>query len=163
MNQFKILARILKIQKILVYYHLDDLIEDIPVLKPLQWFFYLSPKRWLRNKSEQSKAERIRKALETLGPLYVKFGQSLSTRPDLLPPDIAEELAKLQDNVPAFPPEQAQLEIKNAFDQPAEKVFKSFDAKAFASASVAQAHLAQLHTGEEVVVKILRPGILDCH
>jgi len=160
MNQFKILARILKIQKILVYYHLDDLIEDIPVLKPLQWFFYLSPKRWLRNKSKESKAERIRKALETLGPLYVKFGQSLSTRPDLLPPDIAEELAKLQDNVPAFPPEQAQLEIENAFDQPAEKIFKSFDAKAFASASVAQAHLAQLHTGEEVVVKILRPGIL---
>ena len=160
MNQFKILARILKIQKILVYYHLDDLIEDIPVLKPLQWFFYLSPKKWLRNKSEKSKAERIRKALETLGPLYVKFGQSLSTRPDLLPPDIAEELAKLQDNVPAFPPEQAQLEIENAFDQPAEKIFKSFDATAFASASVAQAHLAQLHTGEEVVVKILRPGIL---
>ena len=160
MNQFKILARILKIQKILVYYHLDDLIEDIPVLKPLQWFFYLSPKRWLRNKSKESKAERIRKAIETLGPLYVKFGQSLSTRPDLLPPDIAEELAKLQDNVPAFPPEQAQLEIINAFDQPAEKVFKSFDATAFASASVAQAHLAQLHTGEEVVVKILRPGIL---
>ena len=160
MNQFKILARILKIQKILVYYHLDDLIEDIPVLKPLQWFFYLSPKRWLREKSKESKAERIRKALETLGPLYVKFGQSLSTRPDLLPPDIAEELAKLQDNVPAFPPEQAQLEIENAFDQPAEKIFKSFDAKAFASASVAQAHLAQLHTGEEVVVKILRPGIL---
>ena len=160
MNQFKILTRILKIQKILVYYHLDDLIEDIPVLKPLQWFFYLSPKRWLRKKSKESKAERIRKALETLGPLYVKFGQSLSTRPDLLPPDIAEELAKLQDNVPAFPPEQAQLEIENAFDQPAEKIFKSFDAKAFASASVAQAHLAQLHTGEEVVVKILRPGIL---
>ncbi|MBM23236.1 MAG: 2-polyprenylphenol 6-hydroxylase [Gammaproteobacteria bacterium] len=160
MNQFKILARILKIQKILVYYHLDDLIEDIPVLKPLQWFFYLSPKRWLRNKSKESKAERIRKALETLGPLYVKFGQSLSTRPDLLPPDIAEELAKLQDNVPAFPPEQAQLEIENAFDEPADKIFKSFDATAFASASVAQAHLAQLHTGEEVVVKILRPGIL---
>ena len=161
MNQFKILARILKIQKILVYYHLDDLIKDIPFLKPLQWFFYLSPKRWLRNKSKESKAERIRKALETLGPLYVKFGQSLSTRPDLLPPDIAEELAKLQDNVPAFPPEQAQLEIENAFDQPAEKIFKSFDATAFASASVAQAHLAQLHTGEEVVVKILRPRILD--
>ena len=160
MNQFKIVARILKIQKILVFYHLDDLIEDIPVLKPLQWFFYLSPKRWLRKKSEESKAERIRKALETLGPLYVKFGQSLSTRPDLLPPDIAEELAKLQDNVPAFSPEQAQQEIENAFYQPAEKVFKSFDPKAFASASVAQAHLAQLHTGEEVVVKILRPGIL---
>jgi len=160
MNQFKIVARILKIQKILVFYHLDDLIEDIPVLKPLQWFFYLSPKRWLRKKSEESKAERIRKALETLGPLYVKFGQSLSTRPDLLPPDIAEELAKLQDNVPAFSPEQAQQEIENAFYQPAEKVFKSFEPKAFASASVAQAHLAQLHTGEEVVVKILRPGIL---
>jgi ubiquinone biosynthesis protein len=160
MNQFKIVARILKIQKILVFYHLDDLIEDIPVLKPLQWFFYLSPKRWLRNKNKESKAERIRKALETLGPLYVKFGQSLSTRPDLLPPDIAEELAKLQDNVPAFPPEQAQQEIENAFHQPAEKVFKSFDPKAFASASVAQVHLAQLHTGEEVVVKILRPGIL---
>ena len=112
MNQFKILARILKIQKILVYYHLDDLIEDIPVLKPLQWFFYLSPKRWLRNKSKESKAERIRKAIEM------------------------------------------------AFDQPAEQVFKSFEADAFASASIAQAHLAQLHTGEEVVVKILRPGIM---
>ena len=161
MNQFKIVARILKIQKILVFYHLDDLIEDIPFLKPLQWFFYFSPKRWLRNKSKEPQGERIRKALETLGPLYVKFGQSLSTRPDLLPPDIAEELAKLQDNVPPFPAEQAKKEIENAFHQPAEKVFQSFNAQAFASASVAQAHLAQLHTGEEVVVKILRPGILD--
>ena len=160
MNQFKIVARILKIQKILVYYHLDDLIEDIPILKPLQWFFYLSPKRWLRNKSKGSQAERIRQALETLGPLYVKFGQSLSTRPDLLPADIAKELAKLQDNVPAFPAEQAKQAIEMAFDQPAEQVFKSFEADAFASASVAQAHLAQLHTGEEVVVKILRPGIM---
>jgi predicted unusual protein kinase regulating ubiquinone biosynthesis (AarF/ABC1/UbiB family) len=79
MNQFKIVARVLKIQKILVYYHLDDLIEDIPILRPLQWFFYLSPKRWLRNKSKESQAERIRQALETLGPLYVKFGQTLST------------------------------------------------------------------------------------
>ena len=159
MNQFKILARILKIQKILVYYHLDDLIEDIPVLKPLQWFFYLSPKRWLRNKSKESKAERIRKALETLGPLYIKFGQSLSTRPDLLPPDVAEELARLQDHVPACRAEKVKMEIENAFGKPAEKIFKCFDATAFASASVTQAHLAQLHTGEEVVVKILRPGI----
>ena len=161
MQQFKILARLIHIHKILVNYRLDDLIRDIPYLKPLQWLFYFSPKRWLSNKNQLPRAIRIRRALEKLGPLYVKFGQSLSTRPDLLPEDIANELTQLQDNVPAFSSEAAEQEIETAFGRSAQEVFKSFNSDAFASASVAQAHLAELQSGEEVVVKILRPGILD--
>jgi len=100
-------------------------------------------------------------ALEDLGPLYVKFGQSLSTRPDLLPEDLASELSKLQDEVPAFSGELAEQEIHQAFGKRAEDVFSDFDKEAFASASIAQAHLATLKSGEEVVVKILRPHIWE--
>ena len=150
MQQFKILVRLIHIHKILVDYRLDDLIRGIPYLKPLQWLLYFSPKRWLSKKNQLPRAIRIRRALEELGPLYVKFGQSLSTRPDLLPEDIANELAKLQDNVPPFSSEEADQEIETAFGRSAQEVFKSFNSVAFASASVAQAHLAELQSGEEV-------------
>ena len=110
------------------------------------------------------RAVRLRHALEELGPIFVKFGQMLSTRRDLLPPDIADELAKLQDQVPPFPSELAAAEIERAFGRPLAQVYESFDAKPIASASVAQVHFAKLPPGEcggtEVAVKILRPGIL---
>ena len=112
----------------------------------------------------QPEAVRLRLALEALGPIFVKFGQVLSTRRDLLPPDIADELAKLQDQVPPFPADEALAEIRKAYGKPAAEVFAEFDPVPVASASVAQVHLARLFDGREVAVKILRPnmrGVID--
>ena len=109
------------------------------------------------------RAVRLRQALEALGPIFVKFGQVLSTRRDLLPEDIAEELAKLQDQVPPFPAAEARAEIERAFACPIEAVFTDFQTEPVASASVAQVHFAVLrdgpHAGTAVALKILRPGI----
>jgi ubiquinone biosynthesis protein len=106
------------------------------------------------------RAVRLRRALETLGPIFVKFGQVLSTRRDLLPADLADELAKLQDQVPSFPGELAVAEVERAFGKPIAEIFEQFDPKPVASASVAQVHLAVLPGGVEAAVKILRPGML---
>jgi ubiquinone biosynthesis protein len=103
---------------------------------------------------------RLRRALETLGPIFVKFGQVLSTRRDLLPADIADELAKLQDRVPPFPGELAVAEIERALGKPIAQLFRDFDTRPVASASVAQVHLALLPDGTEAAVKVLRPGML---
>jgi ubiquinone biosynthesis protein len=108
---------------------------------------------------ERPRAERLRLALEALGPIFVKFGQVLSTRRDLLPVDIADELAKLQDQVPPFPAEQAAAILERVYGRRAEQVFSQFSRDPVASASVAQVHLAALQDGTEVAVKILRPGI----
>jgi len=160
-KSLQILARLLKTHRILVRYQLDEFFVGSDLLKPLRWIFLISPSLWFRKSSSSSRGERLRLALEDLGPLYVKFGQSLSTRPDLLPEDLASELSKLQDEVPAFSGELAEQEIHQAFGKRAEDVFSDFDKEAFASASIAQAHLATLKSGEEVVVKILRPHIWE--
>src|SRR5574337_79754 len=104
---------------------------------------------------------RLRTALERLGPIFVKFGQVLSTRRDLLPLDVADELAKLQDRVPPFPGAQARRLVEQAFGRPVDEVFERFDPEPVASASIAQVHFAVLKGGREVAVKVLRPGILD--
>ncbi|PXW93506.1 2-octaprenylphenol hydroxylase [Sphaerotilus hippei] len=104
---------------------------------------------------------RLRLTFERLGPIFVKFGQVLSTRRDLIPPDIADELARLQDRVPPFPSEQAHALIERALGRPIHEVFRQFDADPVASASIAQVHFGQLHDGREVAVKVLRPGVLD--
>ena len=161
MNQLKLIQRLLKIKGVILEFHLDELLEDVPKLKYFQWFLLFSFKKWFRDDQNEPIAVRIRKAMEKLGPLYVKFGQSLSTRPDLLPDDIAMELSKLQDDVPPFEAALAELEIVNAFGKPSSELFDKFDPVAFASASIAQAHSAQLKTGEEVIVKILRPNIIE--
>jgi len=109
--------------------------------------------------ADPERAARLRRALETLGPIFVKFGQVLSTRRDLLPLDIADELAKLQDRVPPFDPALARAEIERGIGQPIDAVFSSFEREAVASASIAQVHLATLHDGSEVAVKVLRPGV----
>jgi ubiquinone biosynthesis protein len=111
-------------------------------------------------KLSEPRGVRLRRALEALGPIFVKFGQVLSTRRDLLPADLADELAKLQDQVPPFAGELAVAEIERAFGRPIAQVFESFDLKPVASASVAQVHLAVLPGGAEVAVKVLRPGML---
>jgi ubiquinone biosynthesis protein len=105
------------------------------------------------------RAVRLREALETLGPIFVKFGQVLSTRRDLLPPDVADELAKLQDQVPPFPSGQAVAEIERGLGKPVDAVFATFEREPQASASIAQVHLATLASGDEVAIKVLRPGV----
>ncbi len=148
----------LAIQRVLVKYGLDEIIKETHLLRPLRFIFYLSPTR--RNKSAPV-GERIRLALEELGPIFVKFGQALSTRRDLLPPDIADELAKLQDAVPPFPAEQAIAIIDEAYGKSVNDVFARFDKDPLAAASIAQVHTAKLKSGHEVIVKILRPGVQD--
>ncbi len=108
---------------------------------------------------QSPRGQRLREALERLGPIFVKFGQVLSTRRDLMPPDIAEELARLQDRVPPFPTEVAVATIERSFGLPLAQVFAEFDAVPVASASIAQVHFARLHDGREVAVKVLRPNM----
>lgn len=146
----------LGIQRVLVRYGLDDLIHATPLLHPLRYLFYFRP-----GKADRSVplAVRIRLALEELGPIFVKFGQAISTRRDLLPPDIADELAKLQDRVPPFPAEEAIAVLDAAYGKPVGEVFARFDREPLAAASIAQVHSAQLPDGTEVIVKLLRPGV----
>ncbi len=152
------LFRLVAIQRVLVKYSLDDIIKETHLLRPLRFLFYLAPRR--RDRTAPI-GERIRLALEELGPIFVKFGQAISTRRDLLPPDIADELAKLQDAVPPFPAEEAIAIVEAAYDKPVGEVFKRFDAAPLAAASIAQVHSAQLVSGTEVIVKVLRPGVQD--
>ena len=113
----------------------------------------------LRRRYKTPRAVRLRQALEALGPIFVKFGQVLSTRRDLLPTDIADELALLQDQVPPFPVEAVLATLQRVYGRPVDDVFLRFDRVPIASASVAQVHLAELPDGTEVAVKVLRPGI----
>jgi len=156
MPRSRTLLRLLRIQRVLVKYSLDDIIMEPHLLRPLRFLFYLAPRR---RDSSAPVGERIRLALQELGPIFVKFGQAISTRRDLLPRDIADELAKLQDAVPPFPVSQA-LEILNAaYGKDVNEVFQRFDAEPLAAASIAQVHTARLHDDTEVIVKILRPGV----
>jgi ubiquinone biosynthesis protein len=106
-----------------------------------------------------ARGQRLREALETLGPIFVKFGQVLSTRRDLLPLDLADELARLQDRVPPFASELAVAEVERSLGQPLDRLFLEFEKTPVASASIAQVHLGRLHDGTEVAVKVLRPGV----
>ncbi len=126
--------------------------------------------RWVRaavrlatvgRRLDEPRGVRLRRGLERLGPIFVKFGQVLSTRRDLLPLDIADELAKLQDRVPPFPAAQAKALVEKAYGRPIEQVFASFEPEPVASASIAQVHFAITLVGREVAVKVLRPGMLD--
>lgn len=144
-------------------YRLDLLVDADALPAPLSFFVRYSPLRLL-TAPKHSRAVRLRLTLESLGPIFVKFGQILSTRRDLLPPDIADELAKLQDQVPPFSSAVAVAIIEEALGAPVTQIFAEFDAQPMASASVAQVHPARLHSvdaapGREVVVKVLRPGI----
>ena len=157
--RLRLLLRLLAIQRVLVRHGLDDLIRSTHLLRPFRFVFYLSPWTWGQRKSKLPRAVRIREALQELGPVYVKFGQSVSTRQDVLPDDIGEELAKLQDKMPPFSAEEALAQIQAIYGQPASEIFAEFDSQALAAASIAQVHVAKLHSGEEVVVKLLRPGV----
>ena len=158
MARWRTVFRMLAIQRVLVKYGLDDIIKETHLFRPLRFLFYLAPRR---RDSSAPLGERIRLALEELGPIFVKFGQAISTRRDLLPLDIADELAKLQDAVPPFPAEQAIKIINDAYGEPVESVFERFDTEPLAAASIAQVHTAKLKAGTEVIVKVLRPGVLE--
>ncbi|UTW09570.1 ubiquinone biosynthesis regulatory protein kinase UbiB [Pseudomonas benzenivorans] len=158
----KLLAvrRLLRIQRVIIRYQLDDLLFDLPLPLWLRALRYALPWHWLpRRIATQSRGARVRLALEELGPIFIKFGQLLSTRRDLLPPDVADELAKLQDQVPPFDPAHSVALIEAQLGAKVGELFARFDAKPLASASVAQVHAAQLKSGEEVVVKVIRPGL----
>lgn len=152
------ILRLLRINYVLVRHGLDRIILSIPLFYPLRFLSYLNPWNWHRY-DKRSRGERIRSALQELGPIFVKFGQSLSTRRDLLPDDIADELALLQDRVPPFPLDDVYNIIEAEYRQPAQNIFQTFDPTPLAAASIAQVHAATLWNGQKVVVKVLRPGI----
>jgi ubiquinone biosynthesis protein len=159
--RLRVLGRLLQIQRVLVRHGLDGIILETHLFRPLRFFFYLSPATWFERQRGGSRGERIRLALEELGPIFVKFGQALSTRRDLLPPDIADELEKLQDRVPPFPGSEARAIAERAYGRPVTEVFEQFDEQPLAAASIAQVHTARLRTGEDVVVKVIRPGVRE--
>lgn len=158
MSRRRTLLRTLTIQRVLVKYGLDDVIRATHLLRPLRFLFYVFPRQ--RDRSAPL-GERIRLALEELGPIFVKFGQALSTRRDLLPRDIADELAKLQDAVPPFPAEQAIAIVEKAYGETVSSAFERFDSEPLAAASIAQVHTAKIANGAEVIVKVLRPGVKE--
>ncbi len=149
--------RLLHIQRVLIKHGLDEFLAHSRATRVAGRVLGLGVSR--SSDDDAPRGVRIRLALEELGPIFVKFGQSLSTRPDLLPRDIADELAKLQDAVPPFPGEQARELAETAYGQPLETLFARFDDEPLAAASIAQVHAAALQDGREVVVKILRPGV----
>jgi ubiquinone biosynthesis protein len=159
--RWRVLARLIQIQRVLLKHGLDDLVRATHLYRPLRFVFYLSPGIWFSRRRARTRGERLRLALEELGPIFVKFGQAVSTRRDLLPEDIADELAKLQDRVPPFSGVVARQLIERAYGQPVGEVFDSFDETPLAAASIAQVHVARLKDGKEVVVKVLRPGMRE--
>ena len=151
--------RMLRINWVLMKHGLDDIVFTTHLFRPFRFIIYLFPWNWFRRK-RKPRAVRMREALEDLGPIFIKFGQMLSTRRDLLADDIADELQRLQDNVPVFPGNQARAIIEKAFGQSTDDLFETFEEQPLASASIAQVHVAVLNSGEDVIVKVLRPDIL---
>ncbi len=151
--------RLFHINLVLLRHGLDEVILATHLFRPVRFLAYLSPWYWLRRKAPKPYPVRIREALVELGPIFVKFGQLLSTRRDLLPEELADELAKLQDRVPPFPGTQARALIEQAWQQPIEAVLDDFSEQPLASASIAQVHSARFKDGREVVVKVVRPEI----
>jgi ubiquinone biosynthesis protein len=155
----RVVGRLLVIQRALVRHGLDDFVRATHLYRPFRFLAYLSPWTWFQRSAGTTRGERLRLALEELGPIFVKFGQALSTRRDLLPIDIADELAQLQDRVPPFDSAIAVAMIESTFGRKLEEIFAQFDHAPLAAASIAQVHAARLKSGAEVVVKILRPGM----
>ncbi len=156
MKKLQSIARFVKIARVIGRYRLDELLPSS--MQPLQLKIILAPFK-LGRPPQLNRAERLRLALEELGPIFVKFGQLLSTRPDLIPPDLIIELNKLQDRVTPFDGEVFCALVEKALGQPLDEIFDEFDRQPLASASIAQVHSATLKNGDKVVVKAVRPTI----
>ena len=159
--KLRVLARLIQIQRVLLKHGLDEFVRATHLYRPLRFVFFLSPDVWFERRRSANRGERLRLALQELGPIFVKFGQAVSTRRDLLPEDIAEELAKLQDRVPPFPGSVARAAVEKAHGRSVTETFAAFDETPLAAASIAQVHAAKLLDGTEVVVKVLRPGMRE--
>ncbi|MGV6809768.1 MAG: ubiquinone biosynthesis regulatory protein kinase UbiB [bacterium] len=153
--------RLARIFHVIIKHGLDEFLYYHPYgrwiypLAPWNWF-----KRWRKKSAPSvSRETRIRLALEDLGPIFIKLGQTLSTRPDLIPPALVKELTYLQDRVPPFENEAAKALIEQALGKPTEEIFQHFEKQPLASASIAQVHAATLKNGRQVVVKVVRPTI----
>lgn len=155
MQQF---LRILTIQRVLIKYGLDEFIFATHLFRPVRFIFYILPWNWF-GRSQGPRARRMRFMLEELGPIYIKLGQILSTRRDLMPEDIAGEFAKLQDDVTPFSGKLARKIIEQAYGCTLDEVLLEFDETPLASASVAQVHRAVLKDGREFIIKVIRPDI----
>ena len=158
MTPLRQVPRMLRIAATLERYRLDELVRSTHLYRPLHWLRPFMPKP-TADIANLPRGARLRLALVELGPIFVKFGQILSTRRDLLPPDVAEELALLQDQVPPFPGSIARAAVEKSLGAPITALYRSFDETPLASASIAQVHAAELPDGRSVVVKVLRPGI----
>jgi len=161
MMRRQVLARLVQIHRVFHRYGLIDYTRGSSLYRRLRWVNALSPWLWMQGSVRGPRGERLRLALQELGPVFVKFGQAISTRLDLLPADIAQELVKLQDQVPPFPGEVAQQLVTEALGAPVAQLFRRFDTEPLAAASIAQVHAAELPDGREVIVKVLRPGMRE--
>ncbi|MFA7523333.1 MAG: ubiquinone biosynthesis regulatory protein kinase UbiB [Halothiobacillaceae bacterium] len=155
----RLLWRLVVIQFVLYRHGLDEIVLALTIFRPIRYLKFASPWYWFSDNRHRSRGERLVAALEDLGPIFVKFGQMLSTRRDLLPPDLAEALSALQDRVRPFPAELARQRIEAALGASVTEHFACFETEPLASASIAQVHAATLDDGQEVIVKITRPGI----
>lgn len=158
---FKHLRRYKQVLKVLFKYGLDDILDHSTLRKVLPKLMLHKRIQGQYSKQTYSRAERIRMALEELGPTYIKFGQILSNRADLLPQDLIEELEKLQDAVPGFSFNDVRRIIETELNGTIETLFADFNQTPIASASMAQVHLARLHSGQKTVIKVQRPDIAD--
>jgi ubiquinone biosynthesis protein len=158
MKKIRVSLRLMRINFVLLKHRVDNIVLSIPLFAPIKFLSYLNPWIWFY-RDLNPRGERICHALEELGPIFVKFGQLLSTRGDLLPDDIAMALEKLQDQVTPFSGELAIAIIEETYGKKIHEIFAEFDPIPLASASVAQVHAVKLFNGKEAVIKIIRPGI----
>ena len=155
---FNNIFRVIQITRLFIKYDVDKMLVSCGSGK-CKFYFYILPWNWFRKRRVDNIPLKIKMMLEELGPIFVKLGQVISTRKDLLGDDIANELSKLQDSVKPFPKEISMRIIEEELGSKINEVFNSFTPEPLASASIAQVHEAQLKNGKDVIIKVVRPNI----